>query len=201
MKSRTLIFTAICAIVVSVTASVILLVLVIGAEMVVVNKDKTINKESTEIKSTKVEQPIKSTVTFYCDCSTQYEGFCMIPGHCYNVPEENIVACKRLSLYGGKRCVVRNTHGITEIKSSFIGSRTSIQSSCLNDISLVIIDRFWNSSAIQTTLLQLPTKNVDETSKESKCLSYDTLSINQLIVALVIVKIITGIGIVLHLRY
>ena len=66
-------------------------------------------------------------------------------------------------------------------------------------MSLVIIDQFWNSSAIQATLLQLPTKSVDETSKESICLSYDTLSTIQLIVALVIVKII--ICTVLHLRY
>ena len=66
-------------------------------------------------------------------------------------------------------------------------------------MSLVIIDWFWNSSAVQTTLLQLPTKSVDETRNESICLSYDTLSIKQLIAALVIVKII--ICTVLHLRY
>ena len=102
MKSRTLIFTVICATIVSIIASVVLLV--IGAELIVVNKDKTENKASIEIKSTKFEQPINSTVTFYSDCSPQYEGFCMNGGNCYNVPEENIVACKCLALYGGKRC-------------------------------------------------------------------------------------------------
>ena len=87
MKSRTLIFTVICAIIVSLIASVVLLV--IGVELVVVNKDKTVNKASIEIKSTKFEQPLNSTVTFYSDCSPQHEGFCMNGGHCYNVPEKN----------------------------------------------------------------------------------------------------------------
>ena len=102
MKNHTIIFTVICAIIVSVIASVILLVM--GAHLIAVNKDITVNMESIKLRSTKFEQPISSTVTFYYDCSPQYEGFCMNGGHCYNVPEENIVACKCLVLYGGKRC-------------------------------------------------------------------------------------------------
>ena len=73
MRSRTLVLTVICATIGSVIASAILLV--IGVELVVGNQDKTVNKESKEIKSTKFEKPINWKVTFYSDCSPQYEGF------------------------------------------------------------------------------------------------------------------------------
>ena len=68
----------------------------------------------------------------------------------------------------------------------------------VSTMSLLIIDRYWNSSTIETTMLQLQTKT-NEASKESICLTYDTTSVVQLIVVIVVAKII--IYTFLHLRY
>ena len=66
------------------------------------------------------------------------------------------------------------------------------------EISFLIVDRFWNSTAVQTTLVQLPSKLTDTGSKESLCLTYDTSSLLQLIAALIIVKLV--VSVLLHLR-
>ena len=65
-------------------------------------------------------------------------------------------------------------------------------------MSLLIIDRFWNSTAVQTTLLQLPSKNLGGATKDSLCLTYDTSSLIQLIAALVVVKLV--VTAIVHLR-
>ena len=62
----------------------------------------------------------------------------------------------------------------------------------------LIVDRFWNATAVQTTLVQLPSKVTDTGSKEALCLTYDTSSLLQLIAALIIVKLV--VSVLLHLR-
>ena len=44
----------------------------------------------------------------------------------------------------------------------------------LFEMSFPIVDRFWNATAVQTTLVQLPSKLTDTGSKEALCLTYDT---------------------------
>ena len=65
-------------------------------------------------------------------------------------------------------------------------------------MSLLILDCFWNCTAFQTTLVQLPSKLTDTGSKESLCLTYDISSLIQLIAALVIVKLV--VSVLFHLR-
>ena len=65
-------------------------------------------------------------------------------------------------------------------------------------MSLLIVDRFWNSTAVQTTLVQLPSKLTDTGSKEALCLTYDTSNHLQLIASLVIIKFV--VSVLLHLR-
>ena len=68
----------------------------------------------------------------------------------------------------------------------------------LFEMSFLIVDRFWNATAVQTTLVQLPSKLTDTGSKEALCLTYDTSSLLQLIAALIIVKLV--VSVLLHLR-
>ena len=68
----------------------------------------------------------------------------------------------------------------------------------LLEMSFLIVDRFWNPTAVQTTLVQLPSKLTDTGSKEALCLTYDTSSLLQLIAALIIVKLV--VSVLLHLR-
>ena len=68
----------------------------------------------------------------------------------------------------------------------------------LREMSLLIIDRFWNSTNVQSTILQLPSRDDSAFQKNSLCLSYDTTSLIQLIVALVVLKLV--ISAVQHLR-
>ena len=62
----------------------------------------------------------------------------------------------------------------------------------------LIVDLFWNSTAIPTTLVQLPSELTDTGSKEALCLTYDISSLLQLIAALIIVKLV--VSVLLHLR-
>ena len=68
----------------------------------------------------------------------------------------------------------------------------------LFEMSFLIVDRFWNATAVQTTLVQLPSKLTETGSKEAFCLFYDTSSLLQLIAALIIVKLV--VSVLLHLR-
>ena len=65
-------------------------------------------------------------------------------------------------------------------------------------MSLLIIDRFWNSTNVQTTILDIPSKESYVQPKDSLCLTYDTSSLIQLIAALLVVQL--AVFAVFHLR-
>ena len=55
-------------------------------------------------------------------------------------------------------------------------------------MSLLILDRFWNSSNIETTLVNIPSMIKTEERKDAFCLYYDNNSLLQLLVVLIILK-------------
>ena len=55
-------------------------------------------------------------------------------------------------------------------------------------MTLLILDRFWNSSNIETTLVKLPSVLNTEKKQEAFCLYYDNNSLLQLLVVLIILK-------------
>ena len=55
-------------------------------------------------------------------------------------------------------------------------------------MTLLILDRFWNSSNIETTLVKIPLVLNTEKKQEAFCLYYDNNSLLQLLVVLIILK-------------
>ena len=64
---------------------------------------------------------------------------------------------------------------LTDTLFHFIRSYCGPQS-FFYSMSLLLIDRFWNSSTLQTTLLQIPPKTTEAVSKDAVGLSYNTNS-------------------------
>ena len=56
-------------------------------------------------------------------------------------------------------------------------------------MTLLILDRFWNSSNIESTLVKLPSVLNTEKKQEAFCLYYDNNSLLQLLVVLIIPQI------------
>ena len=65
----------------------------------------------------------------------------------------------------------------------------SLHLQLLNEITFILIDCFWNSTAVQTTLPHLPSKTSNANPNESVCLSYDTPSLIYLFASLALVKL------------
>ena len=57
-------------------------------------------------------------------------------------------------------------------------------------MSLLLIDRFWNSSTVQTTLLQILPKTTEAVPMDAVCLSYNTNILIQLISVVVLLHLI-----------
>jgi len=55
-------------------------------------------------------------------------------------------------------------------------------------MSLLILDRFWNSSQFETTLINIPSLFKTEQKQDAFCLYYDNNSLLQLVVVLIILK-------------
>ena len=55
-------------------------------------------------------------------------------------------------------------------------------------MTLLILDRFWNSSNIETTLVKIPLVLNTGKKQEAFCLYYDNNSLLQLLVVLIILK-------------
>ena len=147
---------------------------------VVLNHRSKLRTDSSEDATEKLRVTSSTLKTVSLECAPKYRGYCLNGGKCVRLTDPLVVPCRVANLYMVAKGL-KNFYVTLDRHTFLIHQILLWLTVVFYSMSLLLIDRFWNSSTVQTTLLQIPPKTTEAFSKDVVCLSYHTNNLIQLI--------------------